>query len=54
MRVIMQTHKYSHIIVERADFIFIMLRFFKKYGYNVIFFIFILLILLFMYLFIYF
>ena len=48
MHVIMQMHKYSNIIVERADFSFIMLRLLNT-G-TMLFFIFILLILLFIYL----
>ena len=47
MHVIMQMHKYSNIIVERADFSFIMLRFLNM-GTMLLFF-FILLILLFIF-----
>ena len=49
MHVIMQMHKYSNIIVERADFSFTDTEIFK-YGNNVIFY-FILLLLLFIHLF---
>ena len=49
MHVIMQMHKHSNIIVERADFSFIMLRFLNTGTMFFFIFYFILLILLFIY-----